>query len=139
MFIPLKNVPGVESQVSGEHCHGDQRATAFHHRQSVSSEVSTSGGAVTFHPWSTPHHTAMATALEGELVRVVKTLEELQHSYLGLLEAEAEAGAEEAEAALRDYRLLTDKMLEWIVQCDNVTRRAALAWAFTLQILFKYS
>ena len=80
----------------------------------------------------------MATALEGELVRVVKTLEELQHSYLGLLEAEAEAAAEEAEAALRDYRLLTDKMLEWIVQCDNVTRCAALAWAFTLQILFKY-
>ena len=77
----------------------------------------------------------MATALEGELVRVVKTLEELQHRYLGLLEAEAEAGAEEAEAALRDYRLLTDKMLEWIVQCDNVTRCAALAWAFTLQIL----
>ena len=68
----------------------------------------------------------MATALEGELVRVVKTLEELQHRYLGLLEAEAEAGAEEAEAALRDYRLLTDKMLEWIVQCDNVTRCAAL-------------
>ena len=75
----------------------------------------------------------MATALEGELVRVVKTLEELQHRYLGLLEAEA--GAEEAEAALRDYRLLTDKMLEWIVQCDNVTRCAALSWAFTLQIL----
>ena len=23
MFIPLKNVPRVESQVSGEHCHGD--------------------------------------------------------------------------------------------------------------------
>ena len=75
----------------------------------------------------------MATALEGELVRVVKTLEELQHKYLGLLEAEgeagaeeAEAGAEEAEAALRDYRLLTDKMLDWIVQCDNVTRCAAL-------------
>ena len=68
MFIPLKNVPGVESQVSGEHCHGDQRATAFHHRQSVSSEVSTSGGAVTFHPWSTPHrhgHGAGGGAGEG--------------------------------------------------------------------------
>ena len=64
----------------------------------------------------------MATALEEELLRVVKTLEELQHKYLGLLEAEAE----EAEAALRDYRLLTDKMLDWIVQCDNVTRCAAL-------------
>ena len=69
----------------------------------------------------------MATALEGELVRVVKTLEELQHKYLGLLEAEGEAGAEEAEAALRDYRLLTDKMLDWIVQCDNVTRCAPLS------------
>ena len=76
----------------------------------------------------------MATALEGELVRVVKTLEELQHKYLGLLEAEGEAGAEEAEAALRDYRLLTDKMLDWIVQCDNVTRYAAVLWL----IPFKY-
>ena len=76
----------------------------------------------------------MATALEEELLRVVKTLEELQHKYLGLLEAEAE----EAEAALRDYRLLTDKMLDWIVQCDNVTRCAALLWAYTLQILFRF-
>ena len=80
----------------------------------------------------------MATALEGELVRVVKTLEELQHKYLGLLEAEGEAGAEEAEDALRDYRLLTDKMLDWIVQCDNVTRCAVTAVLPLMGFYFKH-
>ena len=104
---------------------------------SVQCGICIHSGAGTFHPGSTPHNTDIATALEEELVRVVKTLEELQHKYLGLLEAEGEAGAEEAEDALRDYRLLTDKMLDWIVQCDNVTRCAALLWAYTLQILFR--
>ena len=67
------------------------------------------------------HHTRiMVGTLEEELIRVVRTLEELQHKYLELLEDDNTT--EDPGETLRDYQVLSEKMLEWIKECDNVTR-----------------
>ena len=67
------------------------------------------------------HHTRiMVGTLEEELIRVVRTLEELQHKYLELLEDDNTT--EDPGETLSDYQVLSEKMLEWIKECDNVTR-----------------
>ena len=63
----------------------------------------------------------MGRALEDELIKVLRTLEELQNKYLELLEHEDGGDADPGDT-LNDYQMLSDKMLEWIVECDNVTR-----------------
>ena len=66
----------------------------------------------------------MGRALEDELIKVLRTLEELQNKYLELLEHEDGGDTDQADPGdtLNDYQMLSDKMLEWIVECDNVTR-----------------
>ena len=70
----------------------------------------------TFH--TTPH--IMPTGLDQELIRVVRTLEELQHKYLALLDDES--AREDPVETLNDYKVLSEKMLGWIEECDNMTR-----------------
>ena len=62
----------------------------------------------------------MVGGLEEEMIRVVRTLEELQHKYLDLLECEDTR--EDPGETLSDYQVLAEKMLEWIRECDNITR-----------------
>lgn len=62
----------------------------------------------------------MGGPLEEELIRVVRTLEELQHKYLTLLEDD-ETAADPGQT-LQDYQVLSNKMLDWIGECDTVTR-----------------
>ena len=72
-------------------------------------------------PLSSPAREGLrGKALEGELVRVVKTLEELQHKYLALLDDES--AREDPVETLNDYKVLSEKMLGWIEECDNMTR-----------------
>ena len=62
----------------------------------------------------------MGGPLEEELIKVVRTLEELQHKYLTLLEDD-ETAADPGQT-LQDYQVLSNKMLDWIGECDTVTR-----------------
>ena len=62
----------------------------------------------------------MGGPLEEGLIRVVRTLEELQHKYLTLLEDD-ETAADPGQT-LQDYQVLSNKMLDWIGECDTVTR-----------------
>ena len=62
----------------------------------------------------------MTGGLHQELIRVVRTLEELQHKYLALLDDEN--AREDPGETLSDYKVLSDKMLSWIEECDNMTR-----------------
>lgn len=62
----------------------------------------------------------MGGPIEEELIRVVRTLEELQHKYLTLLEDD-ETAADPGQT-LQDYQVLSNKMLDWIGECDTVTR-----------------
>ena len=50
----------------------------------------------------------------------MRTLEELQHKYLTLLEDD-ETAADPGQT-LQDYQVLSNKMLDWIGECDTVTR-----------------
>ena len=62
----------------------------------------------------------MGGPLEEELIKVVRTLEELQHKYLTLLEDD-ETAADPGQT-LQDYQVLSNKMLDWIGECATVTR-----------------
>ena len=62
----------------------------------------------------------MVGTLEEELIRVVRTLGELQHKYLDLLEDDSTT--EDPGQTLNDYQVLSEKMLDWIKECDNITR-----------------
>ena len=62
----------------------------------------------------------MVGTLEEELIRVVRTLEELQHKYLDQLEDDNTR--EDPGETLNDYEVLSEKMLDWIRECDNITR-----------------
>ena len=62
----------------------------------------------------------MGGPLEEELIKVVRTLEELQHKYLTLLEDD-ETAADPGQT-LQDYQVLSNKMLDWIGECDTFTR-----------------
>ena len=66
-------------------------------------------------------------SLEQELVRVVKTLEELQGKYLAMLEeSEDDHEREDSGDTLYDYQLLADKLGEWINKTDGSTRMSPL-------------
>ena len=66
-------------------------------------------------------------SLEQELVRVVKTLEELQVKYLAMLEeSEDDHGRGDPGDTLSDYQLLADKLGEWIKETDGSTRMSTL-------------
>ena len=66
----------------------------------------------------------MGGALEEELIKVVRTLEELQHKYIGLLEYDDDGSSDGDDPCdtLNDYQVLAEKMLEWIAECDSITR-----------------
>ena len=66
----------------------------------------------------------MGGALEEELIKVIRTLEELQHKYIGLLEKDDDGSGDGDDPCdtLNDYQVLADKMLEWIAECDSITR-----------------
>ena len=64
----------------------------------------------------------MGADLEEELIKVLRTLEELQHKYLNMLEEDKDDNEEDPGETLNDYQMLSQKMLEWIVECDNTTR-----------------
>ena len=64
----------------------------------------------------------MGGALEEELIKVIRTLEELQHKYIGLLENDDVGAAADPSDTLNDYQVLAEKMLEWIAECDSITR-----------------
>ena len=64
----------------------------------------------------------MGADLEEELIKVLRTLEELQHKYLNMLEEDNDDNEEDPGETLNDYQMLSQKMLEWIVECDNTTR-----------------
>ena len=68
----------------------------------------------------------MVGTLEEELIRVVRTLEELQHKYLEQLEDESTT--EDPGETLNDYEVLSEKMLDWIRECDNITRQIVLVY-----------
>ena len=62
--------------------------------------------------------------LEEELIKVVRTLEELQGKYLKQLDNDDEESVGEDPAeTLNDYTILSSKMFEWIGECeDNISR-----------------
>ena len=66
-------------------------------------------------------------SLEQELVRVVKTLEELQVKYLAMLEeSEDDHGRGDPGDTLYDYQLLADKLGESTNETDGSTRMGTL-------------
>lgn len=62
--------------------------------------------------------------LEEELIKVVRTLEELQGKYLKQLDNDDEVSVGEDPAeTLNDYKLLSTKMFDWIGECEpNIAR-----------------
>ena len=65
--------------------------------------------------------------LEQELVRVVKTLDELQVKYLSMLEeSEDDHARGDPGDTLYDYQLLADKLGEWLKETDGITRMSTL-------------
>ena len=68
-------------------------------------------------------------SLEQELVRVVKTLDELQVKYLSMLEESEDdhaRGDPGTGDTLYDYQLKADKLGEWIKETDGTTRMSTL-------------
>ena len=64
-------------------------------------------------------------SLEQELVRVVKTLEELQGNYLAMLEeSEDDHEREDPGDTLYDYHLLADKLRDWIKEMSTLLHRS---------------
>ena len=69
----------------------------------------------------------MRGSLEQELVRVVKTLEELQIKYLSMLEeSEDDHDRGDPGDTLDDYQLLADRLGEWLKETDGTTRMSTL-------------
>ena len=61
--------------------------------------------------------------LEEELIKVVRTLEDLQQKYLNLLENDDSTDiSDNPGEALNSYKILSQKMLDWITECENITR-----------------
>ena len=61
--------------------------------------------------------------LEEELIKVVRTLEDLQQKYLNLLENDDSTDiSDDPGEALNSYKILSQKMLDWIAECENITR-----------------
>ena len=62
--------------------------------------------------------------LEEELIKVVRTLEELQNKYLKQLDNDDEVSVDEDPAeTLNDYQTLSNKMFEWIEECEDSISR----------------
>ena len=66
-------------------------------------------------------------SLEQELVRVIKTLEELQMKYLAMLEDSGD-GEDEGDPGdtLHDYKVLAEKLSEWVEEADSGARITTL-------------